>query len=223
MWPRGHISNRMRSALFRLRLLRQCGRGPRCTLLPDQLDFARGRERMHGSVHGRSLAYDPSRGFLARRGEPGGGTRCWCLAMTVAVELALRGTSLAADSALSRLAVQSDQSAGNLRCRRVGRTVHRRRRERLGGRRHDKGFGRAACGAPHAARRRAEGDCRCHHGQRIRTAEEGETAICGTVQNPQSRAQRSDARDRAVCAQTEGIFRPNPLHDSPAARASGSA
>ena len=52
------------------------GRGPRCTLLPDQLDFARGCRRMHGSVHGRSLAYDPARGFLARRGEPGGGLRC---------------------------------------------------------------------------------------------------------------------------------------------------
>src|SRR6266566_5297724 len=48
-------------------------------------------------------------------------------------------------------------------------------------------------------------------------------SACGTVQNPQSRTQRSDARHRAVCAQTKGIFRPNPVHDSPVARASGSA
>jgi len=33
MWPRGHISNRMRSASFGLRLLRQCERGLRGTLL----------------------------------------------------------------------------------------------------------------------------------------------------------------------------------------------
>src|SRR5262245_37699248 len=53
---------------------------------------------------GAILAYDPSRGFLARRGEPGGGgrawgrrMRCWCVATAVTVELALRGTSLAAD------------------------------------------------------------------------------------------------------------------------------
>src|SRR6516225_3506424 len=64
----------LRSTSFGLRLLRQCERRPRCTLLPDQLDFARVRRRVHGSVHGRSLAYDPARGFLACRGEPGGGT-----------------------------------------------------------------------------------------------------------------------------------------------------
>src|SRR5262245_18113029 len=45
MWPRGHISNRMRSASFGLRLLRQCEHGSLCTLLPDQLDFVRGRRR----------------------------------------------------------------------------------------------------------------------------------------------------------------------------------
>src|SRR5262249_13120710 len=50
-------------------------------------------------------------------------------------------------SPLSRLAMQSDQGAGNFRCRRVGRTVHRRCGERLGGRCHDQGLGRAACGA----------------------------------------------------------------------------
>src|SRR6516164_4748713 len=100
MWPRGHISNRMRSALFGLRLLRQCGRGPRCTLLPDQLDFARGRRRMHGSVHVRR---DPRVRSLARisrasrRAWRRRRMRCWSLAMAVAIGLALRGTSLAAD------------------------------------------------------------------------------------------------------------------------------
>jgi hypothetical protein len=42
----------------------------------------------------------------------------------------------------------------------VGRTHHRRRRERLGRRRGDKGFGRTARGASHAARGGAEGDFR---------------------------------------------------------------
>jgi hypothetical protein len=51
--------------------------------------------------------------------------------MAAAMGLALRGMSLAADPRFSRLAVQSDQGAGNFRCRRVGRTVHRRRGERL--------------------------------------------------------------------------------------------
>jgi hypothetical protein len=51
-------------------------------------------------------------------------------------------------SPLSRLAVQSDQGAGDFGRRRVGRTVDRRRGERLGGRCHDQGFGRPACGAP---------------------------------------------------------------------------
>src|SRR5262249_45620880 len=65
MWPRGHISNRMRSASFGLRLLRQCER-PCCTLavVGGCTLF------MVGAI----LAYDPARGFLARRGEPGGGT-----------------------------------------------------------------------------------------------------------------------------------------------------
>src|SRR5215831_9854996 len=89
MWPRGHISNRMMSASFGLRLLRQCERGPRCTLLPDQLDFARGGRRMHGSVHGRSLAI-PREDFLRVVASLG-------VAMAVAIGLALRGMSLAAD------------------------------------------------------------------------------------------------------------------------------
>src|SRR5262249_22734644 len=77
-------------------------RGRTCpvrTLLPDQLDFARGRRRVHGSVHGRR---DPcvrprariscaSPRALRRR------LRCWSLAMAAAFGLALRGTSLAAD------------------------------------------------------------------------------------------------------------------------------
>src|SRR5262245_52486833 len=96
--PRTHIkSHEVR--LVGLRLLRQCERGSLCTLLPDQLDFARGRRRMHGAVHGRR---DPRVRSLARisraaRRAWGRRMRCWCLAMAVAVELALRGTSLAAD------------------------------------------------------------------------------------------------------------------------------
>src|SRR5215831_2197901 len=66
MWPRGHISNRMRSASFGLRLLRQCER-PCCTLA-----VVGGCTVLF--MVGAILAYDPARGFLARRGEPGGGT-----------------------------------------------------------------------------------------------------------------------------------------------------
>src|SRR5262249_5195351 len=64
MWPRGHISNRMRSASFGLRLLRQCER-PCCPLAVVGGCTAL---FMVGAI------YDPARGFLARRGEPGGGT-----------------------------------------------------------------------------------------------------------------------------------------------------
>src|SRR5262249_49249780 len=72
---------------------------PLCTLLQDQLDLARGRRRMHGSVHGRR---DPRVRSLARiscasRRAWRRHMRCWCAAMAVAIELALRGTSLAAD------------------------------------------------------------------------------------------------------------------------------
>src|SRR5262249_50320783 len=54
---------------------------------------------MHGSVHGRR---DPRVRSLARisraaRRAWGRRMRCWCVAMAVAVGLALRGTSLAAD------------------------------------------------------------------------------------------------------------------------------
>src|SRR6266436_2583038 len=96
MWPRGHISNRMRSASFGLRLPRQCERGPRCTLLLDQLDFARGRRRVHGSVHGRRnpCVRSRARTSCASRRAWGRHMRCWSVAMAVAVELALRRTPL---------------------------------------------------------------------------------------------------------------------------------
>src|SRR5262245_56647272 len=99
MWPRGHISNRMRSASFGLRLQRQCERGSLCTLLPDQLDFARGRRRMHGAVHGRRDPRVRSRARIsgAARRAWGRRMRCWSVTMAVVFELALRGTSLAAD------------------------------------------------------------------------------------------------------------------------------
>src|SRR5262249_4313555 len=97
MWPCGHISNRMRSASFGLRLLRQCERGSLCTLLPDQLDFARGRRRMHGSVHGRRDPRVRSRARISCASWRAWGRHMRCLAMAVAIELALRGMSLAAD------------------------------------------------------------------------------------------------------------------------------
>src|SRR5262245_33862581 len=65
MWPRGHISNRMRFASFGLRFLRQCER-PCCTLA-----VVGGCTALF--MVGAILAYDPLRGFLARREEPGGG------------------------------------------------------------------------------------------------------------------------------------------------------
>ena len=151
MWPRGHISNRMRSASFGLRLLRRAWSALHFTA--RSIGFRSQSSAGVGSVHGRSLAYDPARGFLARRRRAWRRhMRCRSLAMAAAIGLALRGTSLAADPPLSRLAMQSDQGAGNLRCRRVGRAADRRRGERLGGRCHDQGFGRPACGAPHVPR-----------------------------------------------------------------------
>src|SRR5438876_5415979 len=74
VWPRGHISNRMRSASFGLRLLRQCERGPRCTLLPDQLDFARSRRRVSALFMVGASRTIPREDFLPVAGEPGGGT-----------------------------------------------------------------------------------------------------------------------------------------------------
>src|SRR4029453_18588362 len=72
---------------------------PLCALSPGQLDLARGRRRMHSSVHGRR---DPRVRTLARIscasgsawGRPG---KSWSVAMAVAIELALRGMALAAD------------------------------------------------------------------------------------------------------------------------------
>src|SRR6516162_10148953 len=81
MWPRGHTCHSTRG------------------LLPDQLDFARGRRRLHGSVHGRR---DPRVRSLARISRASRRPwrrhiRCWSVVMAVAMELALRGISLAAD------------------------------------------------------------------------------------------------------------------------------
>src|SRR5262249_11524598 len=84
----------------RAQSIHPCGRArPLRTLLPDQLDFARGRRRMHGAVHGRRDSRVRSRARISRAARRAWGRRmrCWCLATTVAVELALRGTSLAAD------------------------------------------------------------------------------------------------------------------------------
>src|SRR5215468_12661887 len=75
MWPRGHISNRMRSASFGLRLLRQCGVvrfALYCQINWISLAVVGGCTALF--MVGAILAYDPARGFLARRGEPGGGT-----------------------------------------------------------------------------------------------------------------------------------------------------
>src|SRR5262245_45118244 len=54
---------------------------------------------MHGAVHGRRDPRVRSRARISRAARRAWGRRmrCWCLAMAVAVELALRGTSLAAD------------------------------------------------------------------------------------------------------------------------------
>src|SRR5262249_33769757 len=97
MWPRGHMSNRMRSASFGLRLLRQCERGPRLHFTP--LDFARGRRRLHGAVHGRRHPRVRSRARIScvLRGTWRRHMRCRFLAMALAIEVALRGMSLAAD------------------------------------------------------------------------------------------------------------------------------
>src|SRR5262249_37486251 len=87
----------------RAQSIHPCGRArPLCTLLPDQLGFARGRWRLHGSVHGRR---DPRVRSLARiscaaRRAWGRHMRCWSVAMAVAMELALRGVWLAADPRL---------------------------------------------------------------------------------------------------------------------------
>src|SRR6516164_2567355 len=60
---------------------------------------ARGRRRMHGSVHGRRDPRVRSRARISRAARRAWGRRmrCWSVTMAVAVELALRGTSLAAD------------------------------------------------------------------------------------------------------------------------------
>ena len=72
---------------------------PLCALLPDQLDLARGGRRMHSSVHGlrnpgvRSLARISCAVGRAWRRH----MRRWPVAIAVAIELASRGMALAAD------------------------------------------------------------------------------------------------------------------------------
>src|SRR5262249_43273262 len=70
----------------RAQSIHACGRArPLCTLLPDQLDFARGRRRMHGAVHGRRDPRVRSRARISRAARRAWGRhmRCWCLAMAV--------------------------------------------------------------------------------------------------------------------------------------------
>jgi hypothetical protein len=74
-----HMPQHKRSALkesFGLRLLRQCERFVRfalyCQINWISLAVVGGCTALF--MVGAILAYDPSRGFLARRGEPGGGT-----------------------------------------------------------------------------------------------------------------------------------------------------
>jgi hypothetical protein len=74
-----HMPQHKRSALkepFGLRLLQQCERFVRfalyCQINWISLAVVGGCTALF--MVGAILAYDPSRGFLARRGEPGGGT-----------------------------------------------------------------------------------------------------------------------------------------------------
>src|SRR5262245_18430816 len=85
---------------LRAQSIHPCGRArPLCALLPDQLDLARGRRRMHSSVHGRR---DPRVRSLARiscttRRAWRRHVKHWSFTMAVAIELAFRGMALAAD------------------------------------------------------------------------------------------------------------------------------
>src|SRR5262245_43601447 len=85
---------------LRAQSIHPCGRArPLCALLPDQLDLARGRRRMHGSVHGRR---DPRIRSLARiscttRRAWRRHMRRWSVVMAVVIELTLQGKALAAD------------------------------------------------------------------------------------------------------------------------------
>jgi len=75
MWPRGHISNRMRSASFGYVC---CGSvsvvrvALYCQINWISLAVVGGCTALF--MVGAILAYDPARGFLAHRGEPGDGT-----------------------------------------------------------------------------------------------------------------------------------------------------
>src|SRR5262249_51847498 len=84
----------------RAQSIHPCGRTrPVRTLLPDQLDFARGRRRVHGSVHYRCDPFVRSRARASFAPLPAlrRHMRCWSLAIAAAMALALRGMSLAAD------------------------------------------------------------------------------------------------------------------------------
>ncbi len=77
--PETHIPEQTRSAFkesLGLRLLQQCERfvrvGLYCQINWISLAVVRGCTALF--MVGAILAYDPERGFLARRGEPGGGT-----------------------------------------------------------------------------------------------------------------------------------------------------
>ena len=222
MWPRGHTSNRMMSASFGLRLLRQCERGPRCTLLPDQLDFARSRRRGTALfIVGASLAYGPARGFLARRGEPGGGLRC--LAMAVAIGLALRGMSLAADPRfpdwpcnqikvpeISVAAVWAGPSIDDVGNAWEEDATIRDLVARLAARRTplddaQKAIADAITGS---------------ESERQKKAKLIFAGLFKTLNDERSDVMRGIER---YARKQREFFRANPLHDSPAARASGSA
>jgi ABC-2 type transport system permease protein len=75
MWPRGHISNRMRFASL---VYVCCGSASvvrvalYCQINWISLAVVGGCTALF--MVGAILAYDPARGLLARRGEPGGGT-----------------------------------------------------------------------------------------------------------------------------------------------------
>src|SRR2546430_14068206 len=79
MWPRGHTCHSTRGPpkeSFGLRLLQQCERFVRVALYFQinwiSLAVVGGCTALF--MVSAILAYDPSRGFLARRGEPEGGT-----------------------------------------------------------------------------------------------------------------------------------------------------
>ena len=109
----------------------------------------------------------------------------WAVVMTVVIELALPGMALAADPRFpdwpcNQVKVPEISVAAVW----AGPAI-----DHLGNAwEEDAGIKDlvAACGAPHAARGRAEGDFGCHHGHGVRASEKGETDICWIVQDPES-------------------------------------